>query len=367
MRYTTRKLNDKQKQELLSKHKGLIKMIHCFGDMMTRSQIKTLYHILNPNIDTTTIEFDIVELILSGFLLQQKIQKPSNTQMLYLSKYPRSFFYTNKARTGDIPALVFSNNKIFHQIFKIDYIINIIIPSMRHEGFQIELDNILTYLCWKGTNLLLNPNQVNNYDFYNRLQYVSTNVGHTLSYDFIRDMEIAKYELAKFQSKPNQDVGICKEKVQRDLEKSSYSSEVEQNKYYYSLNNMFSQGFIFEGFDNINPNCIHLAYFDNSNSITTQKFIQNLGYILLMMNRYLNTNDIELICTLYTWDNQRVEKLQENESKKAFDFYLQETVEENKKEKILKDIGILPSYWNNIQCTYKSMDIFQKYNLRPNA
>ena len=63
MRHTTHKLNEEQKKELYKKHKDIIYMIHVCGDMMLRKQIKRLYHILHPDVDETSIEFDIAELI----------------------------------------------------------------------------------------------------------------------------------------------------------------------------------------------------------------------------------------------------------------------------------------------------------------
>lgn len=82
-----------------------------------------------------------------------------------------------------------------------------------------------------------------------------------------------------------------------------------------------------------------------------------------MFQRYLNNRDIELITTVYTWDKDRVEHLQKEECKQAYDFYRQEWVDENKKYKIMKDIGLLRQHWENIHVTYKSEDIYQKYNV----
>ena len=90
MKHTTHNLTNEQKEALFNKHKDLISLVHMLGDMALRKQIKTLYCMLHPDKDITTVEFDIAELIVTGFLLQVQIQKPSKTQMLYLSKYPRS-------------------------------------------------------------------------------------------------------------------------------------------------------------------------------------------------------------------------------------------------------------------------------------
>ena len=364
MRHTTHNLPLKQKEALFHKHKELIFMIYSFGGYMLRKQIRRLYHLLSGKSEAD-IEFDIAELICSGFLLQKSINKDTRTQMLYLSKFPKSKFLDVKS-SGDVAAINWSNPKIYEQIFKVDYLIEVIVPTMKQLNFEISTDNILVYLAWTGSNLLLNSNQTNNAEFYQRFYLVCNGANHKVSYDFARDKEIADYELQKFQSNQlqhNIDLPVCKTKIQRDTERDSYNSDIERNKYFYSLNNLAGHNFIFEGFDRANPNIINLCYFDSMNSIQTKKLYQNLSYILLMMQRYLNNTNLELKVTVYTWDADRVEHLEAEECKKAYDFYRQEWVEENKKNKIMKDIGILPSNWDNIQTTYINEDIYTKYKV----
>ena len=119
MKHTTHKLTNEQKEVLFNKHKDLISLVHTLGDMALRKQLKVLYCMLHPDADITNVDFSISKLITSGFLLQLQIQKPSKTQMLYLSKYPRSYFY-NKETTGDVPALNFTNAKVYNQICKVE-------------------------------------------------------------------------------------------------------------------------------------------------------------------------------------------------------------------------------------------------------
>lgn len=88
MRHTTHNLPLEQKEALFHKHKELIFMIYSFGGYMLRKQIRRLFHLLT-NKSEADIEFDIAELICSGFLLQKSINKDTRTQMLYLSKFPK--------------------------------------------------------------------------------------------------------------------------------------------------------------------------------------------------------------------------------------------------------------------------------------
>ena len=364
MRHTTHKLSEEQKAALFKKHKDLITLIHNCGDMMLRKQIKVLYHMLHPEVDITTIEFDIAELILSGFLLQQQIQKPSRTQMLYLSKYPRNYYY-DKDKTGDVPAIIFTNTKVYTQIFKIEYLIEEVIPAMQKKALLLSDENIVSYLYWTSSNLLLTGSQYNNFNFYERFKNVCGQKNISLEYDFLRDFQIAAYEKDCFintQLKQNASLAECTAKIQRDAERASYTSDIEQNKYFYNLNNFHKQGFVLE---DINNNHIQLAYFDTNNSINTKTLYKNLCFIYLMFSRYIKTRDLQLDTTVYVWDKDKAIHLTKEETIEAFDFYTQELSGLSKKCKTMKDIGLLPQHWENINTIYKSMDIFEKYNLRP--
>lgn len=366
MKHTTHKLTNEQKEALFDKHKDLISLVHTLGDMVLRKQLKVLFCMLNPDEDITDVEFSIAELIVNGFLLQVQIQKPSKTQMLYLSKYPRSYFY-NKETTGDVPALNFTNAKVYNQIFKVEYIIQHLIPDMKQRNLLISEDNLLSYLYWSSSNILLPGNQCNTFDFYERFKDVCEKQGITFDYDFKRDYEIVAYEKnAYISNQLKQDIPLehCKAKVQRDTERNSYTSEIEKGKYFYNLNNFHKQGFVIE---EILPDKIKIAYFDAGNNINVKKLYKNLSFIYLMLNRYCKFKDLFLEATIYVWDKDRADHLAKEENIEAYDFYNQEMSGYSKKLNAMKNVGLLPQYWENISATYKSTDIFDKYNLRPQS
>lgn len=361
MKHTTHKLTPEQKEKLFTEYQDLIYMIFCCGGYMLRRQIKTLFHLLSGKSETD-IEFDVAELILTGFLLQKTINKDTRTQMLYLSKYPKSRFL-NVEKSGDVPAVNWSGQKIFEQIFKIDYIIEKIIPDMNNGNLNLDIDNIQNYLIWNGSNLLLSNNQVDMVNFYNIIWNALVEKKHTLTEEFFRDLEISQYDRDCFEAnqlKKDIETAPCMAKIQRDKERDSYNSDIERDKQFYSLKNFASHGFYIES---IGHNIINICYFDSMNAIQTKKPYTQLCYILLMFQRYTNSYNLTLHTTVYVWDNERAEHLRSEESKNAFDFYRQEWVEENKRNKILKDIGLLPSQWDSIIVNYKSMDIFSKYNV----
>ena len=360
MKHTTHKLTTEQKTELFNTHKELIYMVFCFNGYMLRRQMKKLFHLLTGK-DEMSIEFDISELILTGFLLQKTINKDTRTQMLYLSKYPKSQFLNVNSR--DVAAVNWSEAKIMEQIFRIDHIVEKVIPDMKKQELEISTDNILIYLNYNSSNLLLSNNQTDMVTFYNNLWTAFAENDFQPTDDFFRDLEIAQYDKDAFEAcqlKRGNEPAPCLAKIHRDKEKDSYNSDIEKNKQFYSLKNFASHGFYMES---VNHNIISICYFDSMDSIYTKKLYQQLSYILLMFQKYTNNYNLHLCATVYTWDENRAEQLRDEENKRAFDFYRQEWVEENKKHKIMKDIGILPSNWNRITVNYISEELYTKYNV----
>lgn len=360
MKHTTHRLTPEQKESLFSQHKDLIYMVFSCGGYMLRRQIRKLYHLLSGR-DEKDIEFDISELILTGFLLQKTINKDTRTQMLYLSKYPKSQFLNTDS--GDVPAVNWTNQKIFEQIFRMDYIIEKVIPDMQEQDFEISMDNIIAYLNWNGSNLLLSSSQMDMVTAYNNLWNVFAENDFQPADDFFRDLEIARYDKESFEARQLRNGSTpapCMAKIRRDKEMDSYNSDIDKSKQFYSLKNLASHGFYIES---IKHNIINICFFDSMNAIQTKKLYQQLCYILLMFQRYLNNYKLHLSVKVYTWDEERAEQLRNEENKRAFDFYRQEWVDENKKHKIMKDIGILPSNWNSITTNYISEGLYAKYNV----
>ena len=360
MKHTTHKLTPEQKESLFHQHKDLIYMIFCCGGYMLRRQMRKLFHLLSDR-NEKDIEFDIAELICNGFLLQKTINRDTRTQMLYLSKFPKSQFLNVNSR--DVAAVNWSGPKIFAQIFKIDYLIEKIIPDMKEQDLEISMDNIIIYLNYNASNLLLSSNQTDMVAFYNNLWTAFAENDFHPTDDFFRDLEIAQYEKEVFESiqlQKGNEPAPCMAKNQRDTEMDSLNSDIEKNKQFYNLKNFASHSFYIES---VKHNIISICYFDSMNSIYTKKLYQQLSYILLMFQRYLNNYNLHLCATVYTFNKERAEQLRDEENKRAFDFYRQEWVEENKKYKIMKDIGILPSNWNNITVNYICEELYAKYNV----
>ena len=361
--YSTSSLSIEQKQELYNKYQSLIKMIHLLGkDMMLRKQIKKLYHCLHPEVSEKEIDFWIADLIHHKFLIQKQIHKASKTNMLYLSKFPRSFF-CNKEKSGDVPALNFTNNKIYQSIFSTDYILTILIPRMKQNQYEISIENILVYLQYEGSNFLRGTGQIDITNFYIDFYNSMKESGFQYSFDFLRDAKISLHESKSYAYKflhQGNDPGICQDKIMRDKEKDSYLSEIEQQKYYYNFNIFCKSGFIFEGFEG---NILHISYFDINNNIQVKKLWTTLAYIFMMFQRYLDNNEIYLEAHIYVWDEQRMTHLLEEEGKKAFDFKNKELKETPKSLSALEDVGLLYRYYDHIRTSYYIDDIWEYYHI----
>lgn len=281
--------------------------------------------------------------------------------MLYLSKYPKSQFLNVDSR--DVAAVNWSEPKIFAQIFRIDYIIEKLIPDMKKQDLEISMDNIILYLNYNASNLLLSNNQTDMVTFYNNLWTAFAENDFQPTDDFFRDLEIAQYDREMFEAiqlKKGCEPAPCMAKIRRDTEMDSLNSDIEKSKLYYSLKNLASHGFYIE---HIKHNFISICLFDSNDSIYTKKLYQQASYILLMFQRYLNNYNLHLFVTVYTWDNEGAAKLRDYENTRAYDFYRQEWVEENRKHKVMKDTGILPSNWDSITVNYIGEEIYSKYNV----
>lgn len=86
-----------------------------------------------------------------------------------------------------------------------------------------------------------------------------------------------------------------------------------------------------------------------------------------MFNRYCKFKDLLLEATVYVWGKEKASHLAKEEDIEAYDFYNQEMSGYSKKINAMKSVGLLPQHWENINTTYISLDIYDKYNLRPQS
>lgn len=336
--------------------------------MALRKQIIQIYHLLYGT-DSKKVEFMISELIKRGFILQHKISN-SKTMMLYLSKWPRSQFNLHK-ETKNMEVLTFSKNKMYKHIFVLDYIIQTVIPLMQKSGYSMSADGLNDFIINNTPNLLLSCSQYQNPIFYKRFKDNCEYFNIDLDEEFNRDYKIARYDKQYFKfthSKNAEPLAPCKEKQELITDMDKCKTEIQKNRLYFSLNNFSAQHFILTGMYHGDMNYFSIAYFDFMNTLQTQKFWRNLGYIYNMLKRYTNLKDIKLSVDLWVYDNDRKGHL-ENDfyNQKAYDFYKQEySTEKNKAFKILKDVGTLDSDLDNLKVNFTINDIYEKYNINLN-
>jgi hypothetical protein len=357
----TRQLTYEQKTTIFDKHCNLISLIHGFGDMMLRKQIKALYQIMY-GVSPMKIDLAINELIEYGFLVNKRITN-SKTKMLYLSKFPRFFFYPNLTRSGDVPALNFTKQKIYEQIFKIDYLLDTLIPQLKKEHKPINFETIGDFLVTHSNTMFYKSNQLVMPEVYNMIAYNLEQQGHILSYEYNRDECIAihdKQVLELRHQKNNPPIPTSKEKEERDDEMSLFQNVLDKNKYYYNIGQFHNHRLFVE---NMDENTISVVYFDSLNKVDVKFIYSQLAFTLLMFQRYTNNKDIKIEATIYLWNEDRKNELINKENTKAFDFKTQEHLEESNKEHILQGIGILPSNWDYIHATYEVDNLEKRYYL----
>lgn len=361
---TTHKIPPKKKENLFKNNYELIQLVYKFGNgMMLRSQIRQLYiQIYEENyID---IDFRIAELINNCFLLPKKICKNSKTELLYLNKYCVSRFLNMKS--GNVAAIAFSNQKIFENIFKTEYLIHFIIPEMQKQNFVIGVENIETYLNYTCCNILLRPNQLSAYEFYQRFSSVAGEL-FEITDDFYRDMNIAYSEKYLFvrnrlKKQVTEPILYTDEKSIRNSIRASYKSETERNKQFYNFSSFMGHRFFIE---KIERDKIYIIYFDTLNTLTLNKLYPNLVFTYLMLQRYLNKSQLALDVTIYTWNENRCLELSNAEKRRVFDISKQEYRDTNRRETYFSNLGVR-QITENINVNYEYFDIEIKYDININ-
>lgn len=334
--------------------------------MGLRKQIKRLYQYMY-GVSEKNIDFMISELIRKKFILQHKIEN-SRTMMLYLSKYPRAQFNTNKD-VKDQQVLCFSKNKLYRHIFIVDYIIQNVVPMMENDNLKLTPDSLKSYLESKGSNLLLSCSQYDAPLFYKSFSDAFNRVGITLDKDtFQRDYKISLYDKQYFlvtHQRKGESIAPCDIKLERQKEMAKCRTDNERNKQFFNLSNFSGQGFYFTGY-NSNTKTVKIAYFDHMNTIQTKKLWTNVAYTFCMIQRYADIMDVKIHAELFVWDECRKKQLEEDFAKQAYDFYNQEWSGQNKVNKIFQDIGILPAYRQNFKLDITVNNIYEKYNINLN-
>lgn len=362
MKHTTHDLSEAQKQKIFYKYYDLIHLIYCLNSMILRKQLIQIYHVMY-NVDKKKIEFMIAELISKNFLLQKKIESSSKTKMLYLSKWPRSQFNQNKD-CKDMEILTFSKNKMLRHIFTLDFILQTIMPILKTYNSVVTTEQLMEYMDTIGTNLLLKSSPNDNPEFYKKFETNCSFFNINLSDEFYRDYKISLYDKQYFKishSKEKQMPKPCEEKNTRLADMAKCKTDIERNKQFYSLNNFSGNNFVYTGYDQ-NINTFYIAFFDHMNSIQTKKLWTNICFIYCMFQRYMDIN-FKLHTDLFVWDSDRKVQLQKDFEKQAYDFYNQEWSGETKVNKIMQDIGILPSHRENFTMDIKVNSIYENYNI----
>lgn len=368
LKLKTEKLNIRniplsKKEELYTRAFPIIDVIHTLGnDMMLRSQLRQLtcatYHITEKQAD-----FLISEMLSTGLLYRKPICSDSKTELLYLSKFVIGKL-TNTT-SADVPAIAFSRRKIYENIFNTEYLCKYLLPELTGK-YETNPDNIIAYLKYVGSNMLIPSHQLYYSDYFQIFYIVCNRLQLSLTDDFFYDWKAYHYDKLKFLSKSDtsllEECNLYKEEKKiRESICQTYTSDIERVKYTYSLANMMAGRF---HITSLTENCINLIYNDSLDSLTLDKLYLNLAGLVLMFDRYIK-KELTINLTVFVWSEQRAQNFYSLENKCIYDSFTRTYKDIPRSEAYLANYGIKPSFWENINVHYVPMDISNKYQVFP--
>lgn len=360
---TAREIPLAKKEETFNKTFPVIDVIHTLGnDMMLRSQIRKLtcdtYHIPEKQ-----VEFMIAEMLQNGLLYRKSISTESKTELLYLSKFAIGKLIDTPSSA--VPAIAFSRRKIYENVFNTTYIMEYLLPEITG-NYETTPSNIVSYMRYVGSNLLLPSHQLYYSDYYGFFYHVCERLNLPLTQEFTYDWRAYEYDRLKFLSKSDtalsENCDTYKEdKKIRESICQTYTSDIERVKYTYSLANLMASRFYITS---VTEDSINITYNDSLDNLTLDKLYLNIAGIVLMLDRYIN-KELKVNVTVFVWAENRAKNFYDMEERRVYDSFTKTYKEMPRSEAYLANFGVRPSLWDNINVNYVSMDIANKYHIMP--
>lgn len=361
----SRHLTKKKKETLYDNNKTILEIIYYIGGgIMYRKQLISLLEEFTGTKEVTTM-FSIKELLDAGFLKQKQILNTTSTAV-YLTKYPISRIKGIKSRnaTAINPTL----EKITYSLFRAEYILDLLLnKSFKQKHKDLTLARLLELLEGVANTSLINKN--NAVKVYEMLE-AKKNLKPYLEAVFFEDKSLAFLEKAELLNR----ISTEKIKIEKSLKTLKSDRENTKNRFkkdrnidllalFFNFSNFLSRGFGMTSCP-IKERGItfKLFYFDLNNSVETQKLYKSIGYIYLMLKRYIDTNmlDLKIDITVYTWNKQRQIELIADKDRKVVEFGTGGYSKYRKAEKALRSI-LMPYDIEKINVSYVSLDLTEKY------
>lgn len=339
------------------------------GGFMLRKQAITLVRIFYQINEHKAN--DMIADLLSNGLLIKKQATDTKTCLYIMTKFPLAMYH--ECSTRDSCSIKLNNRKIWHNIYRTEFLIRQAVPLMEQLGMELTLENLLNFLTDYCISVFTTENQMSVYQLYGNLyekfpikdkELIAS--GLPRASDFMNDYYKITADLYHHQRNflgykiddDYSDYIDIKEKLER--EKDLISSPKEYRRNYYSLFNMTAAGFFFIG----KPagKDITIGIFDKCNNMYLKKIYENIICIYLMLERYLGFFP-QITLQVYMSDADRILSLRDKENEQGYDYSRQEGSGLTKRDSFFQNMRIPRQSWDDIRVDYIYYPLKEKYNL----
>ena len=314
---------------------------------------------------------DMIADLLSYGLLVKKQATDTKTCLYIMTKFPLAMYH--ECSTRDSCSVKLNNRKIWHNVYRTEFIIRQAVPMMEQLDIELTLQNLMNFLTDYCISIFTTENQMSVYQLYRNLyekfpikdkELIAS--GYPRVSDFMDDYYKITADLYHHQRnflgyQIDDDYSAyldIKERLERERDLISSPKEYKRN--YYSLFNMTAAGFFFIG----KPvgETITIGIFDKCNNMYLKKIYENIICIYLMLERYLGFYP-QITLQVYMSDADMILSLRDKEKEQGYDYAKQEKSGLTKRDSFFQNMRIPRQNWNDIRVDYIYYPLKKKYNL----
>lgn len=339
------------------------------GGFMLRKQAVTLVRIFYQINEHKAN--DMIADLLSYGLLVKKQTTDTKTCLYIMTKFPLAMYH--ECSTRDSCSVKLNNRKIWHNIYRTEFIIRQAVPMMEQLDIELTLQNLMNFLTDYCISIFTTENQMSVYQLYGNLyekfpikdkELIAS--GFPRVSDFMDDYYKITADLYHHQRNflgyqiDDDYSGYLDIKERLERERDLISSPKEYRRNYYSLFNMTAAGFFFIG--KPTGKNITIGIFDKCNNMYLKKIYENIICIYLMLERYLGFFP-QITLQVYMSDADRILSLRDKENEQGYDYSRQERSGLTKRDSFFQNMRIPRQNWNDIRVDYIYYPLKEKYNL----
>ena len=339
------------------------------GGFMLRKQAVTLVRIFYQINEHKAN--DMIADLLSYGLLVKKQATDTKTCLYIMTKFPLAMYH--ECSTRDSCSVKLNNRKIWHNVYRTEFIIRQAVPMMEQLDIELTLQNLMNFLTDYCISIFTTENQMSVYQLYRNLyekfpikdkELIAS--GYPRVSDFMDDYYKITADLYHHQRNflgyqiDDDYSGYLDIKERLERERDLISSPKEYKRNYYSLFNMTAAGFFFIG----KPvgETITIGIFDKCNNMYLKKIYENIICIYLMLERYLGFYP-QITLQVYMSDADMILSLRDKEKEQGYDYAKQEKSGLTKRDSFFQNMRIPRQNWNDIRVDYIYYPLKKKYNL----